>query len=191
MKLSSIEWLIILRFLRYSLSLQQLSKPRQDDADRIFKTFPRWSFCEEYLKNHRGKVGVVCKHCGGHQQIWDKYNKYWTCKGCPQGLIRNSKVVLRMYIHKDPSWASIEKTAMIHTAISNAKSLSLDMYHGIKKTSSFRVIWRNSAGSSTANHLVIDFWQASCCGCVPIDRCFNTEPMIEENHSIEDNYRIS
>jgi hypothetical protein len=48
------------------------------------KRFPDEAFCEEYLKNHRGKVGVVCKHCGGHQQIWDKYNKYWTCKGCPQ-----------------------------------------------------------------------------------------------------------
>jgi hypothetical protein len=40
--LSSIGWLIILSIPRYSLPLHQLSKPRQNETDRIFKALPRW-----------------------------------------------------------------------------------------------------------------------------------------------------
>jgi hypothetical protein len=46
----------------------------------------------------------------------------------------------------------------------------------------------NSAGSSTANHLVTGFLAGWLLRLFPIGRCFSTESMIEENHSVEDNY---
>ena len=47
----------------------------------------------------------------------------------------------------------------------------------------------NSAGSSTEDHLVTDFLTGYLLRLCPIDRCFSTEPMIEENHSVEDNHK--
>jgi ribosomal protein L37AE/L43A len=98
------------------LSLQ-LSKLLQDETDRIFKTFPDEASCEEYLKNHRGKVGVVCKHCGGHQQIWDKYNKCWICKKCghkttlkADTVMHNSKLSLMYWFTAIHLLTSTRKT---------------------------------------------------------------------------------
>lgn len=46
------------------------------------KRFPDEQSCEQYLKEEREKYGVICKKCGGHKQIWDKYNKCWRCSHC-------------------------------------------------------------------------------------------------------------
>ena len=48
----------------------------------------------------------------------------------------------------------------------------------------------NSAGSSTEDHLATDFLTGWLWRLCPIDRCFSTEPIIEENHSVEDNHKI-
>jgi len=46
------------------------------------KRFPNEEACEQYLKEQREKVGVVCKKCGCHKQRWDSYSKSWLCKEC-------------------------------------------------------------------------------------------------------------
>jgi hypothetical protein len=47
----------------------------------------------------------------------------------------------------------------------------------------------NSAGSSTADHLVTDFLTGYLLRLCPIGRYFSTESMIGENHSVEDNHK--
>ena len=81
------------------------------------KRFPDEASCEEYLKNHREKVGVVCKRCGGHQQIWDKYNKCWICKKCghkttltADTVMHNSKLPLMYWFTAIHPLTSTRKT---------------------------------------------------------------------------------
>jgi hypothetical protein len=46
------------------------------------KCFPDEESCIRHLKEQREKAGVVCSHCGGTHQRWDKYNKCWVCSKC-------------------------------------------------------------------------------------------------------------
>lgn len=58
------------------------------------KRFPDEESCIRHLKEQREKAGVVCSHCGGTHQRWDKYNKCWVCSKCGHHTTLRSGTVM-------------------------------------------------------------------------------------------------
>ena len=58
------------------------------------KRFPDEESCIRHLKEQREKAGVVCSHCGGPHQRWDKYNKCWVCSKCGHHTTLRSGTVM-------------------------------------------------------------------------------------------------
>lgn len=48
----------------------------------FFKKFPNEESCRIHFKNHRDKVGVICKKCKGEHHYWLSTIQYYKCKQC-------------------------------------------------------------------------------------------------------------
>jgi len=50
--------------------------------------------CENFLKEHREKNGMVCPKCGCKKMYWDKCHKRWVCSKCRKEVTLRSGTVM-------------------------------------------------------------------------------------------------